>query len=45
MNLYWIIGLTIYVWVEKILSGGEIISRLMGTFLALWGLALLSGYI
>jgi predicted metal-binding membrane protein len=45
MNLFWIIGLTIYVWIEKILPGGELISRLMGGFLALWGLGLLTGII
>lgn len=45
MNLYWIVGLTIYVWVEKVASGGELISRLMGTLLALWGLGILTGFI
>jgi predicted metal-binding membrane protein len=45
MNLYWIIGLTIYVWVEKVTPTGELISRLMGVILALWGLGLLVGYI
>jgi predicted metal-binding membrane protein len=45
MNLYWIIGLTIYVWVEKILPGGQLISRLMGTLLALWGFGILTGII
>ncbi len=39
------IGLTIYIWVEKILPGGESVSRLMGALLALWGLGLLAGYI
>jgi predicted metal-binding membrane protein len=43
MDLYWIIGLTIYVWIEKILPGGETISRLMGGLLALWGLGVLTG--
>ena len=45
MNLYWIVGLTIYVWVEKILPGGVLISRLMGVLLAIWGLGLLTGQI
>jgi len=45
MNLVWIIGLTIYVWVEKILPGGVVISRLMGVLLAIWGLGLLMGQI
>jgi len=44
-DLYWIIGLTIYVWVEKILPGGALTSRLMGAFLTLWGLGLLAGII
>ena len=44
MNLYCIIGLSIYLWVEKILPGGVLISRLMGVVLALWGLGLLTGY-
>jgi predicted metal-binding membrane protein len=38
MNLYWIIGLTIYVWVEKMLPGGPLTARIMGVLLAVWGL-------
>jgi len=45
MNLYWIIGLTIYVWVEKIMPGSQFIGRLMGALLALWGFGILTGII
>ena len=45
MGMLWIIGLTIYIWIEKIVPGGETISRLMGGLLALWGLGLLTGII
>lgn len=38
-------GLTIYVQVEKILPDGEFISRLIGDFLALWGLGMFTGLI
>lgn len=38
MNLYWIIGLTIYVWVEKMLPGGPFTARIMGVLLVIWGL-------
>ena len=41
MNLIWIAGLTIYVWVEKILPAGEIISRVMGGLLIAWGVGIL----
>ena len=45
MNLYWIVGLTIYVWVEKMLPASLRIDRLMGILLLVWGLALMSGTI
>ena len=38
MNLYWIIGLTLYIWIEKMLPGDRFISRLTGVLLTLWGL-------
>lgn len=41
MNLYWIIGLTIYVWMEKVLPGGPWLSRAMGLALLAWGALLL----
>jgi len=41
MNLYWIAGLAVYVWVEKILPSGETLSRLMGGLLITWGAAIL----
>ena len=43
MNLYWIAGLTIYIWVEKMLSPGLRIDRLMGMLLLIWGGVLLMG--
>lgn len=41
MNLWWIIGLTVYVWVEKALPGGRHAASIMGGALLAWGLALL----
>jgi predicted metal-binding membrane protein len=38
MNLYWILGLVIYVWVEKMMPGGLLVSKLMGVFLIAFGL-------
>ena len=43
MNLYWIIGLTVYVWLEKTLPFGTKASRFIGVLLTIWGLYLLSG--
>lgn len=43
MNLYWIAGLTIYVWVEKMLPVNLRIDRLMGLLLVIWGSLLISG--
>jgi predicted metal-binding membrane protein len=40
MNLYWIAGLAIYVWVEKAMVAGVKFSRIMGAILILWGLVL-----
>jgi predicted metal-binding membrane protein len=42
MNLYWIIGLAIYVAAEKLLPGGQRIARIVGVVLLLWGLAILA---
>ena len=41
MNLYWIVGLAVYVWVEKTLPSGEALSRLMGGLLITWGAVIL----
>jgi len=41
MNLYWIIGLTIYVWVEKSWPGGPFAARIMGVLLVVSGLLVL----
>jgi predicted metal-binding membrane protein len=38
MNLYWIVGLALYVWVEKMLPGDKYISRSTGGILTVWGL-------
>jgi len=45
MNLYWIMGLTIYVLSEKVLPAGQRIGQIAGVGLVLWGLALLGGLI
>ena len=42
MNLYWIVGLAIYVGVEKLLPAGQRIAKVMGAVLVLWGVVLLS---
>ena len=41
MNLYWIIGLAVYVWLEKTLPGGVVVSRATGAVLMAWGLVIL----
>jgi len=41
MNLYWIIGLTLYVFIEKVLAAGPMLSRLTGVLLIGWGLSIL----
>ena len=41
MNLIWIAGLAIYVWVEKVLPSGELVSRIMGGLLIAWGIGIL----
>lgn len=40
MNLYWIAGLAIYVWIEKVMVAGVKISSIMGAILIAWGLML-----
>ena len=41
MNLYWIIGLALYILIEKLLPAGARIAQLTGVFLSAWGAALL----
>jgi predicted metal-binding membrane protein len=43
MNLYWIIGLAIYVYLEKLPAGGKWLSRISGAGLLLWGSLVLAG--
>ncbi len=43
MNLYWIIGLAVYILGEKLLPYGQRIGRIAGVGLVCWGLALLTG--
>jgi len=38
MNLFWITGLALYVWIEKALPGNRRVARLMGGVLCAWGL-------
>lgn len=45
MNLYWILGLAIYVWMEKILPQGERMAGVLGAILILWGLLIITGMI
>jgi len=41
MNLAWVAGLALYVWVEKVVPGGEVVARTMGAILVLSGAGLL----
>ena len=43
MNLYWIIGLAIYVYLEKVLASGKWLVRFSGAGLLIWGILVLSG--
>lgn len=43
MNLYWIVGLAVYVFAEKTLRIGPLLSRLLGVVLIIWGLKLIWG--
>ena len=44
MNLYWIIGIAIYVAVEKVLPWGDRIAKVMGAVLVVWGAWILVRY-
>ncbi len=37
MNLYWIVGLALFVWMEKVLMVGAQLGRPVGILLVLWG--------
>lgn len=41
MNLYWIVGLAIYVFMEKLLPFGERIGKMTGAVLLAWGMSIL----
>ena len=41
MNLLWVAGLALYVLLEKLAPAGQVISRLAGVVLILWGVAVL----
>jgi predicted metal-binding membrane protein len=40
MNLVWIAGLAVYVWLEKVLPAGGALSRATGALLIAWGVYL-----
>jgi len=43
MNLYWILGLAVYVLGEKMLPAGQRVGRIAGAEMVVWGLGLLAG--
>ncbi len=43
MNLYWIMGLAIYVFLEKVLAYGKWLARISGVALLVWGVLVLGG--
>jgi predicted metal-binding membrane protein len=40
MNLYWIVGLAVFVLLEKTIPGGHLLGRITGALLIAWGAAL-----
>jgi predicted metal-binding membrane protein len=44
MNLYWIIGLAVFVFLEKTLRGARWLTRTSGALLVFWGLATVSAF-
>jgi predicted metal-binding membrane protein len=40
MNLYWIVGIAVFVLLEKIIPQGHWLSRLAGVVLLAWGIVL-----
>ena len=45
MNLYWIVGLAVYVLGEKLLPFGQRIGLIAGAGLVLWGVGLIAGVV
>ena len=43
MNLYWIIGLALFVYLEKTLTSGKWLSQVAGAALVVWGVIYGSG--
>ena len=43
MNLYWIIGLAVFVYLEKWLASGRWLPRISGAALLIWGVLIISG--
>ena len=41
MNLYWILGLAIYVYLEKVLAAGSSLGKVVGYLLIFWGAGLI----
>jgi predicted metal-binding membrane protein len=37
MNLYWIAGLALLVGIEKLVPAGDVLAKVIGGLLALWG--------
>ena len=44
MNLYWVIGLAVYVFLEKTLTGGKWLTRISGAALVVWGILYIVGF-
>jgi predicted metal-binding membrane protein len=45
MNLYWIIGLAVFVYLEKTLIGAKWLTRITGAVLVVWGGLYVSGFL
>ena len=43
MNLYWIIGLAVFVYLEKTLTNAKWLSQVAGAALVVWGILYVSG--
>ena len=42
MNLYWIVGLALFVFVEKIFPAGHWLGQITGVVLSVWGVVTLA---